>query len=544
MQYRHIEQAQRLLSKEQGAVLKDWGGRAPLALIYANTYKTGMGSLGIQQVYSLFNRAPGVVCERAFWGGTPLSLESQRPLADFPMLAFSLSYELDYLNAAMLLRSEGIPLLAAERDDDEPLLLAGGAAVTANPEPLVDIFDAFAIGEAEEIVPALAEALPELIRMPRAEALAALAGMPGLYVPSLNRGPVTRLWSRDLAVIPAVTRIYSPGAEFGDRTLIEIARGCGRGCRYCLAGFTYRPMRELPLETLLPLAREGLRQRRKVGLVSAAVSDHSQIDEIARELRGMGAQLSVASLRLDSLSETLVQALAESGTQTLTLAPEAGSERLRAVINKPQTVEQLLRAAELAAKYRFPELKLYFMVGQPTETMADVEAIAELTELVKGVFPRKIVINATPYVPKAQTPFEREAMLSAAELVQRIRLLESRLKPQGIMVKSDSPAWAQVEGILARGDRRLGKVLARLEGVTMPAWNKAMQEEGLTAEEYLSARPPDAPLAWRTVDMGVRPEYLAWDATRSSRGESTAACPPDGCMRCGVCDQEWAFGAR
>lgn len=550
--YKTIDRAKKLLAAEEGAVRKNWGGKLPIALIYANTYRVGMGSLGLHTLYRLFNARADVVCERVFFGeqqyprpGDQLvSVESQQPLNQFPVLAFSISYELDYFNAVEMLRQAEIPVLAEARDDSHPLIIAGGPAVYANPEPLADIFDAFAIGEGEVIAPPLLEALWEATDMPRAEALRRLSEVAGLYVPALANGPVGRVWSRHLESAPAVTQIYTQNTEFGDRTLIEIARGCGRSCRYCLAGYGYRPMREIPLETVLALAQQGLQRRDRVGLVSAAVSDHSRIDEMAVALRRMGARLTAASMRVDPISEPLVRALAESGNQTLTIAPEAGSTRLRQVINKPQSDEQILRAAELAACYNFPQLKLYYMIGQPTEEEADIEAIAELTLAVKKCFPRNLTINATPYVPKAHTAFQWEAMAPAETIETRLGYLQRRLQPEGIEVRSDSTGWAAVEGTLARGDRRLGRALARMRRLSLKEWHKVLAAEGLSEADFVRARDRREALPWQVVDTGVSQSFFGWEAARADRSEGTPPCPPDHCMRCHVCDEDWAFNRQ
>ena len=549
VKYRYVEQAKRIIAREEGTIRKDWGGRLPIVLIYANTYRLGMSSLALHTIYRLFNDRPDVVCERAFWGhrSAPrhdepiLSLESQRPLTDFPVVAFTLSYEMDYFNAVQMLKRAGIPVLAEERDESWPLIIAGGPAVYTNPEPLADIFDAFAIGEGEVIVPPLVEALWEAGSAPRDEGLRILAQVPGMYVPAVENGPVGRVWVRDLDAFPTTTQIYTDDTEFGDRALIEIARGCGRGCRFCMAGYTYRPMREVGLETILGVARHSLKHRDKIGLVSAAVSDHSWIDHIAIELRAMGAKIAISSMRVDPISEPLIRALAESGTQTLTIAPEAGSVRMREVINKPQSDEQLLYAVDLAARYNFPQLKMYFMIGQPTETEADVEAIADLVLTARARFRRKLVVNATPYVPKAHTAFQWVAMTPVETLETRIKYLERRLEPAGVAVRSDSPAWAAVEGVLARGDRRLGRVLARMQRTTLREWERALEAEGLSPADYLRERSPDEPLPWSVVDTGVSQAYFSWDLRRALRGELTPPCPPAGCLKCHACDQEWAF---
>lgn len=552
LKYRYIDQAKRILAREEGTVHKDWGGRLPIALVYANTYRLGMSSLAMHTIYRLFNEQPDVVCERVFspyetYRSAPpddepiLSIESQRPLADFSVIAFTISYEMDYFNAVHMLRQAGIPPMAEDRDESWPLIIAGGPAVYTNPAPLADIFDAFAIGEGEVIVPPLVDALWEAGRAPRDEGARILAQSPGMYVPAVDNGPVSRVWLRDLDSMPAMTQIYTDDTEFGDRALIEIARGCGRGCRFCMAGYTYRPMREVSLESILTVARHSLKHRDKIGLVSAAVSDHSWIDQIATELRKMGARIAISSMRVDPISEPLVRALAESGTQTLTIAPEAGSVRMRKVINKPQSDQQLFYAVDLAARYDFPQLKMYFMIGQPTETEADVEAIADLALAARARFSRHLTINATPYVPKAHTAFQWAAMMPVETLEAHVKYLERRLGPARVTVRSDSPAWAAVEGVLARGDRRLGRVLVRMRKTTLREWGQALKQEGLSQEDYLRERTLDEPLPWSVVDTGVSQAYFTWDVRRAFRDELTDPCPPAGCLKCHACDQDWAF---
>jgi radical SAM superfamily enzyme YgiQ (UPF0313 family) len=438
--YRYTDQAKRILAREEGTVSKDWGGRLPIALIYSNTYRLGMSSLAVHTLYRLFNDRPDVVCERAFWGyqsppeddEPPISLESQRPLTDFPLLTFSLSYEMDYFNTVQVLRRAGIPLLADDRDESWPLILAGGPAVYANQAPMADILDAIVIGEAEDLLPQLMDALQEACRASRPQALRILAQVPGVYVPAIGNDPVSRVWKRDLDAQPATTQIYAPDTEFGDRALIEIGRGCVRGCRFCMAGYVYRPMREVSLDAVLATARDALRYRDKLGLVSAAVSDHRQIDQIAVELRALGARIAVSSMRVDPLSEPLLQALADSGTRTLTIAPEAGSARLRRCINKRQTDEQLLHAVDLAAHHGFQQTKMYFMVGHPTETDADIEDTVNLVLAARARFPGRLIINATPYVPKPHTPFQWAAMTPVKILEARIKYLKRRLQPERV----------------------------------------------------------------------------------------------------------------
>jgi radical SAM superfamily enzyme YgiQ (UPF0313 family) len=557
-----VARARRILEREQGAIVKDWGGRLPVVLVYPNTYQVGMSSLGLHTVYRLFNAYPDVVCERAFWhpanaagsagvagsagakGGTrtATTVESQRPLADAAVLAFSISFEMDYAHLVQVLRQAGIPLWARERDEGWPLVIAGGPAVSANPLPIAGMVDAVLIGEAEPAIDALVNALWDAWSAPRDAAWRALAGVPGVYVPPLDGEdadvrPVQRQWVRDLDSAPTSTVIRTPDTEFGDMHLIEVARGCGRGCRFCLAGYTSRPKREHSVASILEQARQGLEWGPRIGLVGAAVSDYTKIDELALRLREMGARLSVSSLRVDPLSEALLQALAESGAQTLTMAPEAGSERLRQVINKGVTEAHLLRAAERAAEHGFRQLKLYFMLGLPGETDEDVTAIAALCEAVAARFDRQVTANVTPFVPKAHTPFQWLAMTPSEVVEARLRALGKRLKRQGIAVKGESPRWSAIQGVLARGDRRLGPVLAALRGPSYRAWQEALAAHEVDPAAYLAARDLDTPLPWSFIDSGVRSSFLRRECERAAGDAPTpsAPCPEAGCTRCGVC---------
>jgi radical SAM superfamily enzyme YgiQ (UPF0313 family) len=558
--------------QESGAIYKDWGGRLRIALSMPTTYFVGMSSLALQLLYRMFNAETDVVCERVFWekgaaqSRKPLeSIESARTPDEFDLWAFTISWEMDYFNVIEMLRQAGIPPRAVDRQESRqwdgrpwPLLIAGGPGVTMNPEPMAPIFDAILIGEGEEAVPHLVELLraaqdahglddhPAL--------LAELEATPGWYVPSLrpsNRNHVAfrqveRRWVRSLPEYDTTSTLYTPETEFSNMHLMEIARGCGRGCRFCLAGYVYRPAREQPLERLLASAERALAAgQKKVGLVSAAVSDHTQIDELASELQRMGASLSASSMRMDPLSVPLIRALAQTGAQNLTVAPEAGSQRLRNVINKTQTEEQMMAAVALAQEFGFPQLKLYFMVGHPTEEEADIQAIVDFVLNARKRFKRRIAINATPFVPKAHTPFQWEAMTAPDIVRKRQKYIYSALARHGVDVRADAPDWAEVQAVLSRGDRQLAEVLLAIPsgGLTVRSFFGAMADQGLQKEHYTGAWEIGSPLPWDIVQSGVSENYFHYELRLAAQSRTGLSCPPDsaGCLACQACDPDWAF---
>jgi radical SAM superfamily enzyme YgiQ (UPF0313 family) len=565
-------QAQTNTPQESGAIYKDWGGRMRVALSMPTTYFVGMSSLALQLLYRMFNAESDIVCERIFWekggaqAGKPLaSIEGGRTPDEFDLWAFTISWEMDYFNVIEMLRQAGIPPRAADRQESRqwdgrpwPLLIAGGPGVTMNPEPMAPIFDAILIGEGEEAVPHLVDlccaGVDDRGIDDHSALLAELDRTPGWYVPSLRPSnpnhigfrQVERRWVRRLPDYDTTSTLYTPDTEFSNMHLMEIARGCGRGCRFCLAGYVYRPAREQPLDHLLASAERAIAAgQTKVGLVSAAVSDHTQIDELATALQHMGASLSASSMRMDPISVPLIRALAQTGAKNLTVAPEAGSQRLRNVINKTQTEDQMMAAISLAQEYDFPQLKLYFMVGHPTEQDDDIQAIVDFVLNARKRFKRRIAINATPFVPKAHTPFQWEAMTPSDLLRKRQKFIYQSLARHGVDVRADAPDWAEVQAVLSRGDRQLAEVLLAIPsgGLTVRSFFQAMADLGLEKEHYTGAWEIGAPLPWNIVQSGVSENYFHYELRLAAQSRTGLSCPPDsaGCLACQACDPDWAF---
>jgi len=528
MTWQQVEKARRHLSREQGTVVKDWGGRLPIALVYPNSYYLGMSNLGVHALYKLLNSHDNVVAERAFWEADDsqlpiLSLESQRPLSDFAVIAFSVSYELDYFNVARILKASGIPLYAAERDQRHPLLIAGGPCIMANPTPLSPFFDCLCIGEAEPIVPAILPVIAEGIGGKRAELLKSLASLPGIYVPQHYEGkPVVRQWAKDLDEFPVASVILTQDTELGDLYLIEVERGCNWGCRFCLVNKAFHPMRYRSLDSLIAQAEEGLKHRKRLGLVGAAVSDHPQLEELMLKLSDMGAELSISSLRMAPLSGVVLRELARGGARTITLAPEAGSQRLRHMIKKGISQDDILKAIEMVAEQGIKKVKLYFMIGLPSETDEDIEKIIDLSLDCKRLLDSRqpggrLTLNISPFVPKAGTPFQWLPMAQPAILNRRLSWLKKSLMPRGIKVKGESPAWSQVQGVLSRGDARLARVLADIEELSLSGWRRAAAKYDIDVDFYAHQRwNIKQKLPWDIIDTGTKAGQLELELDRAS----------------------------
>ncbi len=567
------------LAGEKGAVRKDWGGRLSVALVYPNTYGLGMSSLGFQVVYDLLNRDDRVVAERFFLPDKPeislppvggkglLSMESLSPLSRFDLIAFSLSFENDYPNVLNVLDWGRIPVLADSRDGSFPLVLGGGITTMLNPEPLAPFFDAFLLGEAEAVLERFITVFLELSGAgnDRRRLLRELAlKIPSLYVPALYRPrygsdgilkgiepvgggiPERIVPARDMKRSePAASVITTPETEFGEKVLVELARGCGRSCRFCAAGYVYRPPRFRGKEELIQCVDRALSVTRKIGFLAPAVSDAPDIETLTRRVVDQGGEFSVSSLRADSLSRELLLNLERAGQKTLAIAPEAGTDRLRRVINKHMTEEVILKAVRMIASIRNFSLRLYFMAGLPTETLDDVNGIVELAKRIRHQMVREsggrgtiglIRLSVNCFVPKPFTPFQWFPMESAASLKDKQkRIRKAVMKEGGMSAAFDVPRWAYVQTLLSMGDRRAGKILLaahRAKG----DWKKAFRHSEVNPDFFVH-RPKglDEVLPWDHIDHGIRKDHLRKEYLFALEEKESPECKVGQCDRCGVC---------
>jgi len=552
-----------VLSREVGFIRKPHGGKLRVALAFPNTYFVGMSNLGFQTVYRLFNELEDVVCERVclppkqelqaqLASGTPLrTIESETPVRDFDVLAFSVSFEWDYTNVVSMLRLAGIPVRAESRTRHDPLIVIGGAVTFVNPEPLAPFADVIAAGEGEMLVPSLMTAFHEATD--RGDLLQRLAQERGFYVPSFydvrynadgridafvprpgtGAPPVVKkaaVKSTD-HLDPPSTRIFTPDTEFGSRFLIEVVRGCANLCRFCWAGYNYLPVRAFPADRILDLARQARPYASRAGLVSIALCDHPEIERILSGLIDMGYSISPASLRLDDLTESIVGMLHQSGERSITIAPETGSDRLRRVINKTVTNAEILEKADLIFRSGMENLKLYYMIGLPTETEDDLQAIRDLTGELRDIMLThakgrgrigRIVASVNPLIPKPGTAYQWLPMEDPAitdRKGKRLRSLVADLDNVYFNIKSERHSYYQA--LLSLGDRRVAPAIEAAER-NGGNWRAAVAETGVDADFYIFRdRSGDVTLPWDIIDGGMKASFFRAEFDKGLREEWT-----------------------
>ena len=492
--------------------------------MYPNVYAVGMDNLGFQTLYGLLNSLDRVSCERVFLpqtgagGKTPVprTLESNRPAADFDVIAFSVSFENDYPNILTILDGAGIPFVSTDRTRHHPLVMAGGVACFINPEPIADFMDCMVIGEAEPVMPRFFEIFaPDRDRETNLKNLADhVAGIyvPAFYEPGHGREKVRRVFAENLSDIDTTSTVLSAHTGFGHTFLIETGRGCPHGCRFCSAGYIYRPLRFRRMDQLSRLMARGIEKSSRVGLVGAAITDLPDLIPLCEMVSSRNIRVSFSSLRADRLSDAVIDVLVKSRVKTATIAPDAGSERMRRVIKKGLTENQILAAAENLVAAGIPNLKLYFMVGLPTETADDVMAIVTLCRKIKKVFLDAsriqkrigtITVSLNPFVPKPFTPFQWAAMDNMRTAKQKIKSVKKGLKGvANVRVIAESPRWSHVQGLLSRGDRQTGHLLRQVYA-NGGNWAGTMKNNPLANDEaILRARDVGETLAWEFIDQG------------------------------------------
>ena len=542
---------------------KPHGGRLRVALAFPNTYFVGMSNLGFQTIYTLLNAEPGIVCERVFLppkseiaalraAGTPIvTLESQTPVRDFDVLAFSVSFEWDYTNVLTMMTLAGVPQRAAAARVHDPLVMIGGAVTFVNPEPLALFADVIAAGEGEALVPPLVRAFETA--SDREELLRLLAAERGYYVPSFYdvhynadntiREFAPRPGTGAPAVVrkaalktteaadPPATAIFTPDTEFGARLLVEVVRGCANLCRFCWAGYNYLPVRAFPKERILQLAEAARPHSDRIGLVSIALCDHPDIEEILERLVAMGYSISPASLRLDDLTPTLLRLLRKSGERTITIAPETGSDRLRRVINKTVTNDEILAACDMIFAAGFENLKLYYMIGLPTEADEDLVAIRDQTLALREIMLGhgrdkgrigRIVGSVNPLVPKPGTayqwlPMERDDVIDRK--IKRMRTLMADVDNVYFNIKSERHSFYQA--LLSLGDRRVAPAIEAAER-NGGNWRAAVAEAGVDADFFVFRdRSNDTVLPWDIIDGGMKDSFFRAEFDKGQREEWT-----------------------
>ena len=548
-----VQKAKDILEKERGTIQKKWGGKITVCLLYPNSYHVGMSNLGFQTLYRILNAQDDVVCERAFLPDpealqlyrdtqTPLfSLESQKPLSGFDILAFSISFENDFLNVLTLLELAHLPLESRLREGRYPWVIGGGVAVFLNPEPITEFFDLFILGEAEEVLGEFLEAWRHTFLdrggREKDDVLVNLSRVEGVYIPKFYRviygedGKITamdpepgfpkkvkRRWVPKLDQFPTRSALFTPDTEFRDMALVEMNRGCPRGCRFCAACFVYHPFRNRSLSLLESISKEALLEEHRIGLTGTAISDHPQLLPLCQSILSQQGGISLSSLRADAVTPPLVQCLKGGKERTVAIAPEAGSERLRRMVKKGYREEEILKSVDTLVENGVSKIKCYFLVGLPTETDEDVKEILYLAKRIRhrilsgqkdGRKKWRLVLSVNPFIPKPATPFQWAPLEEVGGLKKKLKMIQKGIqREKGMEMIHDLPKWAYIQALLSRGDRRVGKILMashRHQG----NWRQAFQETDINPDFYVyRKRDLDEVFPWDFIDHDIPKERL------------------------------------
>ena len=533
----------KIIDQENGTVFKKWHQKLSIVLVFPNTYAVGMSNLGYQTIYRLLNMLDHVVCERAFVNKNMhtrecISIESGRPLADFNIIAFSLFIENDFINILHALTLSDIPIRAKDRCQDAPLVMAGGVITFLNPEPVAPFIDVFYIGEAENLFPQLFVNID--LSNSKTHILHQIESYPGVYIPNHHQ-KVSRQMISDISSFQTHSTLVTPNTTFASTFLIEVSRGCSHGCRYCGSGFVYRPPRFRTYDQLSENIDSAKEITNKVALLGAAVSDLPFLDNLCEQIYQKGMTMALSSFRADAMSDQWLSFAVNAGIKTMTIAPDAGSERLRRVVNKGMRESDILSCVEKLVRAGIMNIRVYLMIGLPTETWDDMALTVEFCQKMQAVFidtsraNKKIgqmTINLNCFIPKASTPFQWTGIETVGLLKKKIKYLKKNLqKLPNIHFQMDSPRKSHIQAILSRGDQRMSYLIERayqLKG----NWSQAMKSFDLN--HCIEPKGTSDELPWDFIDQGIKKDYLAQEYQKALNGETSLGCF-SGCHQCGVC---------